>query len=41
MQATMVQYQQKLHSLEIHTRFFLMIQMGMVVNFKIIINLIF
>jgi hypothetical protein len=41
MQATMVQYQQKLHSLQVHTRFFKMIQMDMVVTFKNIIILIF
>jgi hypothetical protein len=41
MQAMMAQYQQKLHSLQVHTRFFKMIQMNMVVTLKIIIILIF
>jgi hypothetical protein len=34
MQATVVQYRQKLHSLQVHTRFFKMNQMNMVVTFK-------
>jgi hypothetical protein len=34
MQATVAQYQQKLHSLQVHRRFFKMIQMDMVVTFK-------
>jgi len=34
MQATVAQYQQKLHSLQVHTRFFKMIQMDMVLTFK-------
>jgi len=41
MQATMVQYWQKLHSLQVLTRFFKMIQMDMVVTLKIIIIIIF
>jgi hypothetical protein len=41
MQASMVQYQQNLHSLQVRTRFFKMNQMDMVVILKIIIILIF
>jgi hypothetical protein len=41
MQVTMVQYQQKLHSLQVHTRFFKMIQMDMVVTLNNIIILTF
>jgi hypothetical protein len=33
MQVMMVQYQQKLHSLQVHTRFFKTIQMDNVVTF--------
>jgi len=41
MQAIVVQYRQKLHSLQIHARFFKMIQMDMVVTLKKIIIIIF
>jgi len=37
MQIMMAQYQQKLHSLQVHTKLFKMIQMDMVVIFKNII----
>jgi hypothetical protein len=40
MQITVVQYREKLHSLQVHTRFFKMIQMNMVVTEKNIIILI-
>jgi hypothetical protein len=39
--AMVVQYHLKLHSLQVHTRFFKMIQMDMVVILKHIIILIF
>jgi hypothetical protein len=39
--AIVTQYWQKIHSLQVHTRFFKMIQMDMFVNLKIIIILIF
>jgi hypothetical protein len=41
MQAMVAQYWQKKHSLQVHTRFFEMIQMDMVVNFLNVIILIF
>jgi hypothetical protein len=37
MQAKLAQYWQKLHSLQVHTRFFKMIQMNMVVTLKNVI----
>jgi hypothetical protein len=33
MHAIMVQYRQKLHPLQVHTKFFKMIQMNMVITF--------
>jgi len=41
MQATMAQYWQKLHSLQVHTRLFKIIKVDMVVIFKNVIILIF
>jgi len=41
LQAIMVEYWQKLHSLQVHARFFKMIQMDMVVTLKNIFILIF
>ncbi len=41
MQVTVAQYWQKKHSLQVHTRFFEMIQMDMVVSFKNVNILIF
>jgi len=41
MQATVGQHWQKLHSLQVHTRFFKMIQMDIVVSLKNVIILIF
>jgi hypothetical protein len=41
MQAMVAQYPQKLHSLQVHIKFFKMIEMDMVVTLKNIIILIF
>jgi hypothetical protein len=41
MQATEAQYWQELHFLQVHKRFFEMIQMDMVVTFKNVIILVF
>jgi len=41
MQAMVAQYWQKLHFLQVHTRFFEMIQMDMVVTLKNVIILVF
>jgi hypothetical protein len=41
MQVTVAQYWQKKHSLQVHTRFFEMIQMDMVVSLKNVNILIF
>jgi len=41
MQVIVVQYQRKLHSLQVHTRFIKMIQMNMVNTFKNATILIF
>jgi hypothetical protein len=41
MKATMAQYWQKLHFLQVYTRFFGMIQMDMVVTLKNVIILVF
>jgi hypothetical protein len=41
MQAAVAQYWQKLHFLQVHTRFFKMIQIDMVVTLKNVIILIF
>jgi hypothetical protein len=41
MQVIVAQYWKKLHSLQVHTRFFKMIQIDMVVTLKNIIILIF
>jgi hypothetical protein len=41
MQATVVQYRQKLHFLQVHTKLLKIIQMDMVVTFLNVIILIF